>query len=160
VARARLAAALLGAVVALGTAPLTARDGDSRAQAATLASQLMSPFCPGRLLTDCTSPQAFDLREAIAGRLAAGESVDAVRADLLRQYGDAILGAPRAEGVGVLAWILPALLGAVTLAGVAWKVAQATRLAVTAGPAVATAGATAGDTALFAQLDDELRQLD
>jgi cytochrome c-type biogenesis protein CcmH len=156
VARARLAAALLAAVVALGTAPLTAQDGDSRAQAATLASQLMSPFCPGRLLVDCTSSQAFDLRAAIAGRLAAGESVDAVRADLVRQYGDGILGAPPAKGVGLLVWALPALLGVLTLAGVVWKVMRATRQTV--APALATA--TAGEAGLLARLDDELHALD
>jgi cytochrome c-type biogenesis protein CcmH len=148
-----LLAVLVSAVV------LVAADAGAqtspRQQAADLAAQLMSPFCPGRLLVDCTSSQAYDLRDAIANRLGAGESVDAVRADLVRQYGTAILGAPAAEGVGVLAWLLPALLGMATLGGVVWKIVRAT-----SGPATPLVAAPAGDAALLSRLDDELRDLD
>ncbi len=38
-------------------------------QAADMAGQLMSPFCPGRLLSDCTSPDAGALRQDIAARV-------------------------------------------------------------------------------------------
>lgn len=126
-----------------------------RQQAADLSSQLMSPFCPGRRLVDCTSSQAYDLRETIAARLTAGESVDAVQADLVRQYGHEILGAPPAEGVGLLAWLLPALLGVLTFGAVVRKVVRAVRPA--RAPLVPQ---PAGDAGLLAQLDDELRDLD
>lgn len=130
-----------------------------RQQAADLARQLMSPFCPGKLLSDCTSSQAYELRDAITARLEAGETVDAVRTDLVRQYGAAMLGAPEARGLGLLAWIVPALIGLVTAAGVGLKVARATRetLAGRALPAAVPAGI---DAATLSRLDEELRDLD
>jgi cytochrome c-type biogenesis protein CcmH/NrfF len=79
--------ALAAALLAAAAAPAAAQDQESRAQASALAGQLMSPFCPGRLLVDCTSSQAYELRDDIARRLAAGESREAIRADLVGQYG-------------------------------------------------------------------------
>ena len=129
-------------------------------QATDLAHELMSPFCPGKLLAECTSSLAGDLREDVAKRIAAGETRDAVKADLIRQYGKEILGAPEAEGVGLLAWVLPALLGVLTFGGIGWKIARAARAgqeAALASPLVASAGA---DASTLSRLDDELRDLD
>lgn len=122
-ARYRLGRSLVLAVLLVVVA-VTARaeaQVSPRQQAADLAGQLMSPFCPGRPLVDCTSSQAYDLRETISRRLTAGESVDAVRAGLVREYGAAILGAPAPVGIGLLAWFGPALLGLATSAAVTWK---------------------------------------
>jgi cytochrome c-type biogenesis protein CcmH/NrfF len=147
---------LVLATVLLAAPAAQAQPTSPRQQAADLAGQLMSPFCPGRLLVDCTSSQAYDLRETISRRLTAGESVDAVRADLVREYGAAILGAPAPVGVGLLAWIGPALLGLATFAGVTWKVWRAAR----AGAVPPLVPAAAGDAGVLARLDDELRALD
>lgn len=125
-------------------------------QASDLAHQLMSPFCPGKLLSDCTSPNAGALREEMTTRIAAGEPAEAVKADLVRQYGAEILGAPEAEGVGLLAWVLPALLGLASAIAIGWKIAAAAR-ETRARPVTAAAGV---DAATLAQLDDELRDLD
>lgn len=151
----RLVLVVVGLTAALPIAE--ARQTPARQAASDLSRELMSPFCPGKLLADCTSPNAGELREVIAGRLTAGETVAAVKADLVRQYGKEILGAPPAEGVGWLAWIVPGLLGLVSAVGIGWKIAQAVRGAGTP-PAVAVAGAT--DAGALAQLDDELRDLD
>lgn len=151
-----LAAALVSLVATAALAQSPARQ-----QASDLSRELMSPFCPGKLLADCTSSYAGDLREAIAKRLEAGEPLEAIKADLVRQYGKEILGAPPAEGVGLLAWVLPALLGLATAAGVGLKVARAareTRLAGRSAPVPAVAGGA--DVAALAQLQDELRDLD
>jgi cytochrome c-type biogenesis protein CcmH len=125
-------------------------------QAADMAGQLMSPFCPGRLLSDCTSPDAGALRQDIAARIAAGETAAAVKADLVKQHGSEILGAPEAAGVGWLAWLVPGILGLVSCIAIGVKVARATRMAP--APALAVAGVT--DARLLTQLDDELRDLD
>jgi cytochrome c-type biogenesis protein CcmH len=151
----RLLLVVVGLTVAL---PLSeARQTPARQAASDLSRELMSPFCPGKLLADCTSPNAGELREAIADRLTAGETVAAVKSDLVRQYGKEILGAPPAEGVGWLAWLVPGLLGLASALGVGWKIAQAVRGAGTP-PAVAVAGGA--DAGTLAQLDDELRDLD
>lgn len=138
-------------------APLAAQT--PKEQAWDLAHELMSPFCPGKLLAECTSSLAGELREDVAKRIAAGETRDAVKADLIRQYGKEILGAPEAEGVGLLAWVLPALLGVLTFGGIGWKIARAAR-AGQAAASLTPITATGSDSATLAQLDDELRDLD
>lgn len=155
----RVTRAHLGLVLALvliySPAP-EARQTPAHQAAADLAHELMSPFCPGKLLADCTSPNAGELRTAMAARIAAGESPEALKADLVRQYGREILGAPAAEGVGLVAWLVPALLGLASLAAVILKVAAATRTSRNAQ--LSAAGVV--DAQALSQLDDELRDLD
>jgi cytochrome c-type biogenesis protein CcmH/NrfF len=74
-----------------------------------LARELMSPYCPGRSLADCPSQQADTLRLWIQMQEAAGRSREDVEAELVQRYGDAILPAPRAQGFGLAAYLLPAL---------------------------------------------------
>lgn len=154
--RRRLAVLLTLGVLLAGTPSTRAQAPSPKQQAADLSHQLMSPFCPGKLLSDCTSPNAGLLREELARRIAAGESADAVKADLVRQYGSEILGAPEAEGIGLVAWVLPALLGLASAAAIGWKIAAAAR-ETRERPVAAAPGA---DAATLAQLDDELRDLD
>jgi cytochrome c-type biogenesis protein CcmH len=74
-----------------------------------LEQHLMSPYCPGRTLTDCTSPQAAQLREWIAAQEQAGRSRADVEAQLYREFGEVILQAPRAAGFGLAAYVIPAI---------------------------------------------------
>ena len=73
-----------------------------------LPKQLLSPWCPGRTLADCPSPDAESVRLWILVQEAAGRTEDEVKADLLDRFGDQILGAPKAEGVGLTAYLAPA----------------------------------------------------
>lgn len=155
--RRRLALVLVTAGIVLAVPAIRAQAPSPKQQASDLSHQLMSPFCPGKLLSDCTSPNAGVLREEMAKRIAAGETAEAVKADLIRQYGAEILGAPEAEGIGLLAWVLPALLGVASAAAIAWKIVHAARETRDRQVPVAAAGA---DAATLAQLDDELRDLD
>jgi cytochrome c-type biogenesis protein CcmH/NrfF len=79
------------------------------AWAYALAHDLMSPFCPGRTLAACPSPQADELRQWIVFQAVAGRSRDDIEKSLYDRYGDAILAAPRAEGWGLSAYVVPAL---------------------------------------------------
>lgn len=82
-------------------------------------NELMSPFCPGRTLADCPSPQAGSLRSWIVVQEAAGRSKDDVLDELYARYGDQIRSAPRAEGFGTAAYVIPVvafLLGGVIVA--------------------------------------------
>lgn len=144
-------------VVVASAAGVAMAQPAPRQQAADLARELMSPFCPGKLLSDCTSSQAYELRDAITARLEAGETRDAVRADLVRQYGAAMLGAPEAKGLGLFVWIVPALVALATAAGVGLKVARATRETQARRVVPSPAGV---DAATLSRLDEELRDLD
>ena len=74
----------------------------------------MSPFCPGRTLAECPSPQADELRLWILEQARAGATREEVEAELLRSFGDKLRQAPRAEGIGLLAYGVP---GVFLLAG-------------------------------------------
>jgi cytochrome c-type biogenesis protein CcmH/NrfF len=72
-----------------------------------LAHELMSPFCPGRTLAECSSPQAAELRLWILTQAAAGASQEEIEANLYGRFGDVLLAAPRAEGWGLWAYLVP-----------------------------------------------------
>lgn len=86
-------------------------------EAARVSGSVMSPFCPGRLIADCPSPAAIELREQIRKRIAAGETADAIKAELLETYGEFVRAAPTAEGFDLAAWLVPPI--ALALAAVA-----------------------------------------
>ncbi len=87
-------------------------------QASRLFDQVMSPFCPGRTLTNCPSPQADIMRAGIKERIRAGATADQIWDELYAAYGDQVRSIPRASGFNLLAWIIPGLffvLGALLL---------------------------------------------
>ncbi len=108
--------------------------GASAAEAPTdwaydVANELMSPFCPGRSLADCPSPDAASLRMWIVVQAAAGRTRADVEDELYARYGNVLRSAPKAEGFGIVAYVLPVV---VFLAGggiVAWFLRRATRRA-------------------------------
>ncbi len=72
-----------------------------------LASELMSPYCPGRALPDCPSPQASELREWIVAQEHDGRSRDDVMRQLLERFGEELLQKPRVRGFGLMAYAMP-----------------------------------------------------
>jgi cytochrome c-type biogenesis protein CcmH/NrfF len=86
--------------------PTQGRSADA-GWAYRLPGELMSPFCPGRTLADCPSPSAESLRLWLVVQEAAGRSKDDVEAELIARYGDVIRQAPKAEGMGLAAYVVP-----------------------------------------------------
>ena len=87
----------------------------SRARAAhELSSELMSPYCPGRTLAECPSPDAGAVREEIREALRAGESAEAIRARIEARFGERVIGVPTST-LGWLTPILALVAGAVAL---------------------------------------------
>lgn len=77
------------------------------AETEAIAATVMSPYCPGRLLRDCPSGQAAQLKTDIHNRLEAGESSTQIIDDLIAKFGEELRAAPKAEGFGLLAWVTP-----------------------------------------------------
>jgi cytochrome c-type biogenesis protein CcmH/NrfF len=100
-------------VVAVTTAALVfsaaaaAQQDEPVAWGYALAHDLMSPFCPGRTLSQCTSPQAAELRQWIILQAAAGTSRAEVEQILLDRYGESMLQAPKAAGWGAYVYAIP-----------------------------------------------------
>jgi cytochrome c-type biogenesis protein CcmH/NrfF len=138
--------------IALGAVAATAAQG----WAYELQNELMSPYCPGRTLADCPSPQAQTLRMWLIMQEAAGRPRAEVEAELTQRYGDAILASPRAEGFGIAAYVVPALLFAGGLALLIWFLRRQTH-AAPLSPAAGSGAVAASDPELERLLDEELR---
>ncbi len=84
-----------------------AQDDDlevQRARAAhELSRELMSPYCPGRTLADCPSPDAGAVREEIREALRTGELPAAIRSRIEARFGEKVIGVP----TSTLGWSLP-----------------------------------------------------
>lgn len=103
----RIALVSLALLVALAAPALA--DEQEEGWAYAVAREMMSPFCPGRTLADCPSPQADSLRMWIRLQEAAGRSREDVEAEIVERYGDVVLAAPRASGFGIAAYFIPAV---------------------------------------------------
>jgi cytochrome c-type biogenesis protein CcmH/NrfF len=95
---------LLAGLCLLACHPATDPDTERARQANELSRNLMSPFCPGRTIADCSSPDAATVREEIRDALATGESPESIRKRIEARFGaDHVIGVPR-SGIG---WALP-----------------------------------------------------
>jgi len=72
-----------------------------------VASELMSPACPGRTLINCTSGQSEQLRELIRQKINQGESKSSIIRYFVDMHGEEILAAPPKKGFALAAWLLP-----------------------------------------------------
>jgi cytochrome c-type biogenesis protein CcmH len=87
----------------------SAEEPELEGWAYELSGSLMSPYCPGRTLSECPSEQAQTLRMWLLVQEAAGRSRADVLDELYEQFGDQIRAAPRAEGFGLAAYAIPLL---------------------------------------------------
>ncbi len=74
-----------------------------------VAQEVMSPYCPGVTLHDCPSSSALEMRAEIVAWAEDGMTKDAILDRLEAEFGPSIRAVPRAEGSGLLAWLLPGL---------------------------------------------------
>jgi len=80
-----------------------------------LSRELMSPYCPGRTLADCPSPDAGAVRDEIRAALRAGEPLESIRSRIEERFGAVVIGVPRST-LGLALPILILAVGAVVLA--------------------------------------------
>ena len=81
--------------------------------AAKVSSEIMSPYCEGVTLHDCASGAAVQMRNRIENWARLGWSEERILDRIEAEWGEGIRAAPKTEGIGLFAWILPlAALGA------------------------------------------------
>lgn len=88
---------------------LAASVAMSKSWSYDLAGDLMSPYCPGRTLASCPSPQAAELVQWMVLQEAGGASREEIVEMLIERFGEEILGAPPAKGITLWAYVLPVL---------------------------------------------------
>lgn len=123
-------------------------DQEGRAQ--KIFDTVFSPFCPGRLLRDCPTFKATDLKNTIRSSVAAGRSDEEIVADLVNAYGNSIKALPEKHGFGLVAWVAPFLffLGGLCLL---WAWLKRSR-----GQEVATTAQASINPDMQAKIDREL----
>lgn len=58
----------------------------------SLSNDLMSPYCPGRTISSCPSPQARQLEDHILSEAKSGKSRDEIESALVTRFGSEIVG--------------------------------------------------------------------
>jgi cytochrome c-type biogenesis protein CcmH/NrfF len=119
-----------------------------------LSREVMSPYCPGRALSDCPSPQAAEVREWIVEQEQAGVPRSEVEQELFRVFGDQLLQAPRAEGMGLMAYVIPAV--AFAAGGALVAIFLRRQRSALGGPEPAPTPAAPLDPELERQVEEEL----
>lgn len=148
----RVTIGIAALVLAATVATVRAQPRDAAADAQTIFTNVMSPYCPGRLLADCPSPAAFELRADILRRLESGDNAADVERDLYRKFGDSIRAVPPARGWGRVLAVAPAIALALSAAALVWFLAR--------HRAHDEAPVAAADPALEERLQDELDQVE
>jgi cytochrome c-type biogenesis protein CcmH len=114
---------LIIALVITASSGANAQDLNQQQQQlfATITGKVMSPYCPGKLLSDCPSGKASELKSILRDKITSGASEADLMTYLEDQYGkETIQSAPGTKGFDVFAWITPfafLLVGAVLF----WK---------------------------------------
>lgn len=80
-----------------------------------LETQLLCPVCEGQSLRESQAQIAVSMKALLREQLDQGYTNSEIRDFFVARYGEAVLAAPRAQGFGLLAWIIPAVIVAAGL---------------------------------------------
>ena len=122
---------------------------------ADLESQLVCPVC-GTTLDQSDAPIAQRMKRYIRQRLSAGASEKQIKAELVDQFGPAVLAEPPKSGFDLLAWLVPLGIlaaGAVGVGLIAWGWSRRRGEGETAAPPEL-------DAELERRVDAELRRFE
>jgi cytochrome c-type biogenesis protein CcmH len=123
--RRNIIALFLLSILALSGLVAEELDPAIQAQANSIAQSVLSPFCPGRALSECPSGEANKLKHEIYQLLKDGGTPEQVKDYLYQTYGEEIRAVPGSSGFELLAWVGPVLfvvLGVLIL--ITWIVRQ------------------------------------
>ncbi len=86
-------------------------------QTISVAKGLYCPVCPGVPLDVCDTQACEQWRGLIHEKLSQGQSPAQIEAYFVEQYGERVLGAPRAQGLNLAVYVLPAFAVSAGAAG-------------------------------------------
>ena len=114
-------------VVAVALAALVfaapAAASEERPTASELESELVCPVCETTLDTS-NAPVALRMKAFIRARIAAGDTKNEIKGQLVDQFGPTVLAVPPRKGFDWIAWLLPLAglaVGAVLVGMLAWR---------------------------------------
>jgi cytochrome c-type biogenesis protein CcmH/NrfF len=76
----------------------------------TIVGKVMSPYCPGKILSDCPTEKAAELKLTIKNQIISGSKEQQIIEYLESEYGkETISSMPTYSGFGGIAWVTPFL---------------------------------------------------
>jgi cytochrome c-type biogenesis protein CcmH len=127
--------------------------------AKALESRLYAPCCYNGTLDIHESELARDLRKEIDGRIARGDTVEAIQADFVTRYGEKVIAARSDRPARTMGTLVIALM-LLAAAGLALALRRWTRAEPSAEPASGVAAAPLVQDELDARVDAELADLE
>jgi cytochrome c-type biogenesis protein CcmH len=121
-----------------------------------VAKELWCPLCSGVRLDACELRACDQMKDVIAEKLTAGETVQNIKNYFVQQYGPQVLGEPPMEGFNWLAWILPIV---VLIGGGFFLWSRTRKMVHQPKPAAVASPAESGDH-FDQELEKELKQYD
>jgi cytochrome c-type biogenesis protein CcmH len=113
---------LVALVLALAFVP-SALASEQRPTQSELEGELVCPTCH-TTLDQSNAPIALRMKQFIRVRIAAGDTKNEIKNQLVAQFGRGVLAAPERKGFDLLAWVLPIaglLAGAAVVTVLAWR---------------------------------------
>ncbi len=92
-----------------------------------IADQLRCPTCQSVSVKDSEATFSQQIREKVTRMVEEGQSDEAIKAYFVSRYGDWILRAPPAKGVGLVLWLLPGAAILIVGAALGWRIWRAGR---------------------------------
>jgi cytochrome c-type biogenesis protein CcmH len=106
------------AVAVMSTMPGAASAAEPRTNLPDVEDEVMCTIC-GTLLEESDSPQAEGERDLIRKLIGEGQTKDQIKDALVAQYGPRVLATPSGHGFDLAAWIVPGLVIALVIVGLA-----------------------------------------
>ena len=128
--------------------------GDLDAQTLQVSKGLYCPVCAGTPLDVCETQACQQWRDMIKEKLSQGQTPSQIESYFVAQYGERVLGAPRAQGLNLIVYIVPAF---VVSAGAALLYLFAVRRVKAAPPATVETKSDVPD-AYRSRVEQELKQ--
>ena len=109
-------------------------EHSAAARAERLERQLACPVCEGQSVADSNAFEARAIRDEIPSFIRAGRSDAQIRAYYVSHYGERILLTPANGGIGLVAWVIPAVALLIGIGGIMlalWRWSHSPRLTAT-----------------------------
>ena len=106
----RLVCRLISILITIFLTFLITSDSFSKEMEITyedVSKSLMSPVCPGKMLSDCPSSEGSQLREVVRKMIKEGKTKKEILSYFVEVYGKSVLSVPPSEGFLITSWLLP-----------------------------------------------------